>query len=278
MASKTPKKPKKKKEMVSYDVTGVVDSHCHLQSVPDDQREAILDRARGRGVHGFLVPAIRLSDADLLLELCERHDDVWCCLGVHPHEAGTWQEGDLKRLESLAAEPKVVAIGECGLDFFYDHAPPDLQEKVMREQWNLAQDLGLPVVVHNRDSNERMTEIYLEPGFSDLQTDFHSFAGGKEMAEQILPKGAFMGFSGMVTFNRADNVREVLPLIDRDRILVETDTPYLAPVPHRGQKNEPAFVVDVLARLAQELELTIQEAADLTRDNFHRLFPKTLGA
>ena len=269
---------KKRHPNLDVKVTGVVDSHCHLQSVPDDEREAIMDRARERGVSGFLVPAIRLSDADLLLELCARHDDVWCALGVHPHEAATWQDGDAERLADLAREPKVVAIGECGLDFFYDHAPRDVQDRVMREQWSLAQDLGLPVVIHNRDSNDAMTAAYLDPAFGELATDFHSFAGGKDMAETILPRGAYMGFSGMVTFNRADNVREVLPLIDRERILVETDTPYLAPVPFRGKTNEPAFVVDVLIRVAEELGLGIQETADLTRRNFHRLFPKTVGA
>ena len=269
---------KKRHPNLDVVVTGVIDSHCHLQSVPAEEREAVLDRARERGVTGFLIPAIRLSDADLLLELCAAHDDVWCALGTHPHEAGTWQDGDVERLRDLAQEPKVVAIGECGLDFYYDHAPRDVQDRVMRQQWTLAQELGLPVVIHNRDSNEAMTAAYLDPIFETLATDFHSYAGGKAMAEAILPKGAYMGFSGMVTFNRADNVREVLPLIDRDKILVETDTPYLAPVPHRGKTNEPAFVVDVLIRVAQELDLTVQDAADLTRANFHRLFPKTLSA
>lgn len=259
-------------------VEGVVDSHCHLQSIPPDERERALDAARERGVRGFLVPAIRLSDADLLLDLCERHDDVWCALGAHPHEAETWADGDVARLEAMARERDVVAIGECGLDFFYDHAPRETQEAVMREQWSLAQDLDLPVVVHNRDSNDRMSEIFLSGDFDRLDVDFHSFAGGLDMAKRVLArsKGPYLGFSGMVTFKRADNVREVLPVTPRDRLLVETDSPYLAPVPYRGRQNQPAYVVEVLLRLAQELNMTPDEASRLTTDNFHRLFPKTL--
>ena len=233
-----------------------------------------MDRARERGVVGFLAPAIRLSDADFLLDLCHRNDDIWCALGVHPHEASTWNDGDLTALRDLAADPKVVAIGECGLDFYYDHAPRDLQERVMRQQWELAMELDLPVIVHNRDSNELMTEVYLDPTFARLKIDFHSFAGGKTMAEAVLPRGAYLGFSGMVTFNRADNVREVLPMVAQDRLLVETDSPYLAPVPHRGKKNEPGFVVEVLERVADELGWSRQEAASQTTENFFRLFPK----
>jgi TatD DNase family protein len=254
--------------------SGLIDSHCHLQSLEPDDREAALDAARESGVDGFLVPAIRLADADVLLELCRRHADVWCCLGVHPHEASTWQEGDAARLEALAAEPKVVAIGECGLDFYYDHSPREVQERVMREQWELALDLGLPVVVHNRDSNERMVEVFSDPAFDGLTADFHSFAGGLAMAEQVLARGAYLGLSGMITFPKADNVREVLAVAPRDRLLVETDTPYLAPVPYRGRPNQPAFVVEVAARLAVELGSTREAVGELTRGNFFRLFPK----
>ena len=253
---------------------GVIDSHCHLQSLAPEDLEAALDRARERGVVGFLAPGIRLSDADFLLNLCHRHEDVWCALGVHPHEAETWQDGDLERLRDLVGDPKVVAVGECGLDFYYDHAPRDLQERVMKEQWRLAMELDLPVIVHNRDSNELMTEIYLDPEFESLKADFHSFAGGKPMAEAVLSRGAYLGFSGMVTFKRADNVREVLPLVGQERILVETDSPYLAPVPYRGKKNEPGYVVEVVERVATELGMSTQEASALTTDNFYRLFPK----
>ncbi len=252
----------------------LVDSHCHLQHYRGDERRALLDRARERGVGGFLVPAVRLDDADDLLALCESEPDVWCALGVHPHDASSWEDGHEARLRALLAHPRAVAVGECGLDYFYDHAPRDVQERALRAQIALALELGLPLVIHNRESNDAMVRIVTERGYAGLKADFHSFAGGQAMATALLPHGFSFGISGMVTFPKADNVREVLPGMPHDRLLVETDTPYLAPVPHRGQRNEPAFVVEVAARLAQELALTPEQLAGLTTANFFRLFAK----
>ena len=253
---------------------GPIDSHCHLQSLRPDELEPTLDAARAAGVRGFLVPAIRLQDAEVLLEICRRHADVWCALGTHPHDASTWQEGDAKRLAGYLSEPKVVAVGECGLDFFYDHSPRDRQLAVMREQWDVALDFGLPVVVHNRDSNELMLETALLPAYAELAIDFHSYAGGREMAAALLGTRAVFGLSGMITFPKADNVREILPLLPKERLLVETDTPYLAPIPHRGKQNQPAYVVHVLERLALELGLPVAEVGELTCANFFRFFSR----
>lgn len=255
----------------------LIDSHCHLQSLKPDDRERAMDAARERGVRGFLVPAIRLSDADELLEMCYRHDDVWCALGVHPHDASSWREGDGERLTALLADPNAVAVGECGLDFYYDNSPRDIQERVMREQWRIALDLDLPVVVHNRDSNERMLSVVRDPELASLRADFHSFAGGLEMGRELVEHDFYLGFTGMVTFPKADNVREVLPAVPPDRLLVETDTPYLAPVPHRGKRNEPAYVVDIAERVAEETGTTLDELAERTTENFFRLFPKAAG-
>jgi len=252
---------------------GVVDSHCHLQSLAEDERDAALDRARARGVAGFLVPATKLDEADTILALCERHPDVWCALGVHPHEAASWREGDAARLGALLAHPKAVAVGECGLDFHYDFAPRDQQERALRAQWELALDLDLPVVVHNRESEEAMLALLAEPRFAALRADFHSFSGGAAMARQLLTRGnSWLGISGMVTFKKADNVREPLAFTPPDRLLIETDTPYLAPVPHRGKPNQPAFVVDVAFRLAQELGWEPSRLAAQTTANVCELF------
>jgi len=252
---------------------GIVDSHCHLQSLAADEREAALDRARARGVAGFLVPATKLDEADAILALCERHADVWCALGVHPHEASAWRDGDAARLATFLAHPKAVAIGECGLDFHYDFAPRDQQERALREQWELALDLDLPVVVHNRESEQAMLALLAEPQFAALRADFHSFSGGPVMARELLARGnSWLGISGMVTFKKADNVREPLAFTPPDRLLVETDTPYLAPVPYRGKPNEPAFVVDVALRLAQELGWEPSRAAAQTTANVRALF------
>ncbi len=256
----------------SRPMPGPIDSHCHLQTLPPEEREAALVTARQRGVSGFLVPAIRLEDAETLLELCHEHDDVWCALGCHPHDASTWRRGDRQRLRALLQDPKAVAVGECGLDFHYEHSPREVQARVMREHCELAIELDLPVVAHNRDSNAEMLEILRLPELADLRADFHSYAGGMEMAQELLERGFYLGMSGMVTFRRADNVREVLAIAPADRLLVETDTPYLAPVPYRGKPNRPAYVVEILERLALELEMTPEQAGAATNDNFFRLF------
>ena len=262
----------------------LVDSHCHLQSLPVDERDRALDEARERGVRGFLVPAIRLSEAEDILAFCHRHPDIWCALGVHPHEAGTWRPGDRDRLAALLADPRAVAVGECGLDFYYDHAPRELQERVLAEQWSLAVELGLPAVVHNRDSNEAMLAMVRRPELAPLAAGFHSFSGGPAMARELIARGFYLGLSGMITFPKADNVREVIPELPGDRALVETDTPYLAPVPYRGKPNRPAYVVEVAQRLAQETGETVEQVARRTTANFFRLFarastaPPPLGA
>jgi len=250
----------------------LIDSHCHLQSLPPDERERALDLARERGVQGFLVPAIKLDDADDVLALCHKHPDVWCALGVHPHDASTWREGDKERLRGLLSDPKAVAVGECGLDFYYDHSPREVQIWVMREQWDLAAELGLPVVVHNRDSNEEMLAVVRE--LPDLKANFHSFAGGLDMARELIGRGHYLGLSGMITFPKADNVREVISILPPDRCLVETDTPYLAPLPYRGKPNRPAYVVEIAGRLAQETGETVEQVWERTGENFFRLFAK----
>jgi len=252
----------------------LIDSHCHLQSLEPKARQDALEQARERGVQGFLIPCIRMSEVDDILAFCNANEKVWCALGVHPHEAKNWTKASAATLESYLDEPKVVAVGECGLDFFYDHAPRKVQEEAMRTQWHIAQERDLPVVVHNRDSNEEMLEVLASGEFESLKADFHSFAGGLEMAKELIARDFYLGFTGMVTFKRADNVREVIPDLPRDRTLVETDTPYLAPVPYRGKPNVPAYVLEIAQRVAQEWGVPLAELARQTTENFFRLFPR----
>ncbi len=252
----------------------LIDSHCHLQSLDQGERLDAVEAARERGVQGFLIPGIELDEADDILALCHSQKGIWCALGVHPHQAKGWTGASAARLESYLDDPKVVAVGECGLDFFYDHAPRSVQEEALRTQWHIAQERDLPVVVHNRDSNEEMLEVLASGEFKNLKADFHSFAGGLEMAQELIRRNFYLGFTGMVTFNRADNVREVLPQLPKKRALVETDTPYLAPVPYRGQPNRPAYVYEVAQRVAQEWEMSLPDLARLTSENFFRCFPK----
>ncbi len=257
--------------------TGPIDSHCHLQYFEPGEEARVLDEAREAGVTGFLVPAVRLEDCDRLLALAAREADVWCALGVHPHEAKSWNEGDERRLAELVREPQVVAVGECGLDFHYDLSPREVQSRVMRAQWEVARDAGLPVIVHNRESNVEMRAAVKDPAFDGLSGVLHSYAGGPKLAQAALERGFYLGISGMVTFPKADNVREVLSATPPGRLLVETDTPYLAPVPHRGKKNRPAWVVDVAKRLADELGLGYEELCGITGENFRELFLPTDG-
>ena len=258
--------------MTSRRPAPLIDSHCHLQSLDPGEREAALDEARDRGVGGFLVPATRLDEAEGILDLCRRHDDVWCALGVHPHDADSWRPGDGRRLAALLAEPDVLAVGECGLDFHYDNSPRETQIAVFRRQMELALEADLPVVVHNRSSDEAMLETVLRDELADLRADFHSFAGSLEMARALIERGFYLGVTGMVTFKRAENIRAILAEIPPDRLLVETDTPYLAPVPHRGRPNRPAYVVEVAVKVAELAGEAVEAVARRTSDNFSRLF------
>ncbi|MDH3254804.1 MAG: TatD family hydrolase [Acidobacteriota bacterium] len=261
--------------MVAGESVGLIDSHCHLQSIDPAALEQLLDAAREAGVRGFLAPAITLADSERLLDLCHTHADIWCAVGVHPHEAKTWSSGDDLRLRNLLDEPKVIAVGECGLDFHYDYSPREMQLSVMKSQWEIAIDADVPVVVHNRNSNETMLAALREPGFHCLQGVFHSFAGGEVLAREILRRGFRLGFSGMVTFPAAANVRDILPLTPLERLLVETDTPYLAPVPHRGRENRPEYVVEIARRIARELDIPCKDLFATTTANFFALFRRS---
>ena len=255
----------------------MIDSHCHLQHLEADQRERIIDEARAAGVTGFLVPATRLDEADVVLELCHRHADVWCALGVHPHEAESWREGDAARLRALLGEPKAVAVGECGLDFHYMHATRAAQERALTEQLLVAIELQVPAVVHNRESDDAMLELLRRPDLELLRADFHSFAGHASMQEELIGRGFCFGFSGMVTFQRAENIRALLATTPADRILLETDTPFLAPKPHRGKPNRPALLPLIAERVAAEREIEVAVLTALADANFRRLFQTGLG-
>lgn len=252
----------------------LIDSHCHLQALSGDERERALDDARAAGVSGFLVPATRLEEWEEVLALCHRHADVWCALGVHPHEALSWTDSHPSRLRSLLADPKALAVGECGLDFHYDFATPEAQVRALRAQWAIAIELGLPVVVHNRESDEEMLSQVRDPAHDALCADFHSFAGAPAMAAELTARGFYFGFSGMLTFKKADNIRELLAQVPADRALIETDTPYLAPAPHRGKPNQPAWVRLVAERMAAERGETLEAVAERTSANFRTLFSK----
>jgi TatD DNase family protein len=248
----------------------LIDSHCHLDFADfGDEREEVIGRARRAGVGGMLTICTKVTEFEGVRALAESHDDIWCSVGIHPHEAAEQPEADLV---ALAQHPKVVGIGECGLDFYYDHSPRQRQDAVFRAHCAAARATGLPLIVHTRDADAETAAI-LEverPPPSVL----HCFSSGRALAEEALALGHYISFSGIVTFKNATELRAIARDVPLDRILVETDAPYLAPVPKRGKRNEPAFVVHTAALVAELKGIAPEAVAEATTTNFFRLFAK----
>jgi len=207
--------------------------------------------------------------------LAEAHRDLWCSVGIHPHEAASEPATDASTLVALAQHPKVVGVGECGLDFYYEHSPRERQAAVFRAHAAAARESGLPLIVHTRDADEETVAILAEESRGGvLRGVIHCFSSGPELAEKALDLGFFLSFSGIVTFKKAETLREVAKSAPPDRILIETDAPYLAPVPLRGKRNEPAYVVHTAGLLAELRGVTREALAAQTTENFFRLFDK----
>lgn len=257
----------------------LVDSHCHLTDERfDPDRLDVLGRARTAGVDRVLSIASNRRDAEKLAGLLdgEREMDpslprLWGTAGVHPHEAEGVQEGDMDALRTLAAaHPRIVAVGETGLDFYYDHSPRAVQETLFREHLELAEELGLPVVVHSRSADELTARILRETG-SRVQGVLHCFTGGPGLLRTALQVGWMVSFTGIVTFKNYGD-QELVREVPRDRLMVETDAPYLAPVPHRGRRNEPAFVSRVAEAVASMRGESLEEIHEYTSANAIRFF------
>ena len=251
----------------------LVDSHCHLD-FPDLAAElaAIIARARSAGVETMLTISTRLDEFPGVRTIAEAHEEVWCSVGAHPHEAKDHAELAPEELIALAAHPKVVGIGETGLDFHYDLSPRDIQERVFRTHIAAAHATGLPLVIHAREADREVARILEEerppPGV------MHCFSSGRALAETALAVGFYISISGIVTFRNAEDLRAIVRDVPLDRLLVETDAPYLAPVPYRGKRNEPAFVAATAAAVAQLKGLEPEALATATSANFYRLFGK----
>ena len=254
----------------------LIDSHCHLD-FPElkDQLDAVLDRARTAGVGLMVTISTRVGRFVELRQIAEAHDNVFCSVGTHPHNAAEEPDIMVEELVELARHPKVVAIGEAGLDYHYDNSPRDVQKKSFRTHIAAARETGLPLVIHARDADAdvaRMLEEETAKGAFPFV--LHCFTGGPELARRGLALGGYISFSGVVTFKSADALRDIALAVPYDRLLVETDAPYLAPEPLRGRSNEPAFVAYTAARLAALRGLSEAEMARTTTDNFFRLFKK----
>ena len=253
----------------------IIDSHAHLD-YPQfaDELPQIIARAGDAGVERIISIGVKLSTADAPRKIAESYDNVWFSVGVHPHEAG--READACNLDAflgLATHPKCVAIGEAGLDYFYDHAPRDLQAQSFRTQIKAARQLDLPIIVHARDADSDMADIIEdEMKKGAFRGVLHCFSSGAELAQRAVDVGFYVSFSGILTFNKSDELRAIAAEIPADRLLVETDAPFLAPMPHRGKTNEPAYTAHTLARLADVRGQTIDNMAVQTYENTLRLF------
>ncbi len=250
----------------------LVDSHCHLDdSKFDEDREQTIERALAGGVTRMLAIGTGNGPPDLevAIRLADRFEFVYATIGVHPHDAAKATDDTFSQLRDLAAHPKVLAIGEIGLDYHYDFSPRDVQRAVFDRQLEIAQDARKPIVIHTREAwEDTLAQIASLPHGGIM----HCFTGDAAQARQALDRGFHLGFGGVLTFPKAEVLREAAALCPDDRLLVETDCPYLAPVPHRGKRNEPAFVVETARRLAQVRGTTPEHIAELTTGNFERLF------
>jgi TatD DNase family protein len=257
----------------------LIDTHTHLDDARyDADREATIERARHAGVGAFVTIGCDLATSRSAVELADRHRDIYASIGVHPHEVKHIGDGWYDELRRLAQRDKVVAYGEIGLDYHYNHSAPKQQRERFREQLQVARELHLPVIIHTREAQEDTITILREEKASEVGGVFHCFSGDAWLAKDALDLGFYLSFSGILTFNNATMLRDIAKQTPLDRVLIETDCPYLTPVPHRGKRNEPAFVVQVAKQLAEiHSGLTLQQIEQATSENAKRLFTR-LGA
>jgi len=257
----------------------LVDSHCHLD-FPDFESELadIVDRAQSVGVGAMLTICTHVRRFDRIRAVAERFDNVCCSVGTHPHYAAEERDVTLKEIVALAEHSRVVAIGEAGLDYHYEKSPIADQERGFRTHIAAARETGLPLVIHSREADEHTARI-LEEEMAEgpFKAVLHCFTGGRELAMRGVELGLYVSFSGVLTFKKSEDLRATAAAVPLDRLLVETDAPYLAPVPRRGKRNEPSYVQYTAKTLAEVRGLSETEIADVTTENFFRLFAKADG-
>jgi TatD DNase family protein len=257
-----------------YNQLMLIDSHCHLDYYSEAEMPGVLARARDAGIGRMVTIGTRLSRAQQQLDLAAA-TGMWCTVGTHPHHAAEEELPDIQAVVALASHSAVIGVGEAGLDYFYDRSPRDVQAEAFRRQIWAARQAGLPICIHTRDADEDMLRILTEEregGYFDFL--LHCFSSGRALAEAAMALGGYVSFSGILTFPKSQELRDIAADLPAERLLVETDSPYLAPVPFRGKRNEPAHVVHTARVLAEVRGLTPAALADLTTGNFKRLFRK----
>jgi len=250
----------------------LVDSHCHLDFAKAEERAGIVARARGAGVATLLTIGTKAEELPEVVAIAETDPDIWCSVGIHPHEAQDTPDAAIGQLAEMTRLPKVVGIGETGLDFYYDHSPRERQAEMFRAQCRVAREANLPLIVHSRNADTETGDVLAGEEMSSGV--IHCFSSGRALAERALALGFYISIAGIVTFKNADELRAVVRDVPLDRLLLETDAPYLAPVPMRGKTNEPSFIVHTAARIAELKGVAAGELARITSDNFFRLFAK----
>ena len=254
----------------------LIDSHCHLD-FPDfaDDLDGIVKRARDKNIGRMVTISTRVRRLDGLLAITNRFADVFCSVGTHPHHAHEELDVSAADLVAHTRHPKVVAIGEAGLDYHYDNSPRDAQEQGFRAHIAAARETGLPLVIHSREADDDMARILEEEtGKGAFPAVLHCFTGGRDLAFTAIELGHYVSFTGILTFKNSDALRDIAAALPAERILVETDAPYLAPLPFRGKRNEPAYVVETAKVLADVRGVSADEIARQTTENFFRLFSK----
>jgi TatD DNase family protein len=254
----------------------LIDSHCHLDYFTADELPSVLARAAEAGVGEMVTIGTRIGQSVHIRGLAEAHANIWCTVGVHPHSAAEQAVPMPESLAAMAAHPKVIGIGESGLDYFYDKAPRDVQQASFRSHIKAARLAGVPLAIHARNADDDIARILQEERDTGGSFDFllHCFSSGRGLADAALAMGGYLSFSGILTFPKSQDIRDIARDAPADRILVETDAPYLAPVPYRGKRNEPAWTAHTAAVLADTRGISREDVAVLTTANFRRLFSK----
>ncbi len=254
----------------------LIDSHCHLDYAGmAEQQAAMLDHARARGVRGFLNISTRASEWAAVVATAHRHADVWASVGIHPHEADAHTDLGADALRAATGDPRVIAIGETGLDYYYDHSDRQVQQTLLRMHIGVARDTGLPLIVHTRDAEaDTLAILRDEMASGAFPALIHCFTASAEFGRAVLDLGLTISLSGIVTFKNAKDLAAFAAVIPEDRLLVETDAPFLAPVPHRGKRCEPAYVADTLEAVAKLRGVSAAALAETTGANFRALFAK----